>query len=102
MSIQFKIANLDRDTSDGFVTTIHWTASKTVDGISVGSYGIVGFTKKDGVNLLPYAALTEATVIGWVKDSLGAETLATMEAGYDAQIAEKQAPKTATGKPWSN
>lgn len=102
MSIQFKIANLDRDTADGFVTCVHWTASKTVDGISTGSYGTVGFTKENGINLIPYAALTEATVIGWVKDSLGAETLAAMEASYDAQIAEKQAPKMATGKPWSN
>ena len=100
MSIQFKISNLDRDTADGFVTIAHWTASKTVDGLSAGSYGAVGFTKEDGVNLIPYADLTEATVIGWVEASLGSETLAAMEAGYDAQIAEQQAPTKATGKPW--
>ena len=100
MSIQFKIANLDRDTADGFVTTAHWTASKTVDGLSAGSYGTVSFTKEDGVNLIPYADLTEATVIGWVEVSLGAEALAAMEVGFDAQIAEQQAPTKATGKPW--
>ena len=101
MTIEFNIANLDRDTADGFVTTAHWTASKTVDGLSAGSYGSVGFTKEDGVNLIPYADLTEATVIGWVEASLGAETLAAMEASYDAQIAEQQAPSKATGTPWS-
>jgi hypothetical protein len=100
MTIEFKIANLDRDTADGFVCTAHWTASKTVDGFSAGSYGTVGFTKEDGVNLIPYADLTEATVIGWVQASLGAETLVAMEAGYDAQIAEQQAPSKATGTPW--
>ena len=100
MSIQFKISNLDRDTADGFVTTVHWTASKTEGDFSAGSYGTVDFTKEDGVNLIPYADLTEATVIGWVEASLGAETLAAMEASYDAQIAEQQAPSKATGTPW--
>ena len=104
MTIQFKIANLDRDTADGFVTTVHWTASKVEASGSVefsaGSYGTVGFTKEDGVNLIPYADLTEATVIGWVQASFGAETLAAMEAAYDAQIAEQQAPSKATGTPW--
>ena len=100
MSIQFKIANLDRNTADGFVTTVHWTASKTQNGVSGGSYGAVSFTKKDGVNLVPYANLTESTVIEGVKEALGIQTLAAMEASYDAQIADKQAPTKATGKPW--
>ena len=100
MSIQFKIANLDRDTTDGFVTTAHWTASKTQGEFSAGSYGSVGFTKENGVNLIPYADLTQTTVIGWVEASLGADTLAAMEASYDAQIAEQQAPSKATGTPW--
>ena len=102
MSIQFKISNLDRDTADGFVTTVHWTASKVSGEFSGGSYGSVGFTKKDGVNLIPYADLTESVVIGWVEAALGAETLAAMEAAYDAQIAEQQTPSKATGTPWSN
>jgi fructose-specific phosphotransferase system IIC component len=102
MTIEFKISALDRNTANGFVTTAHWTASKTVDGFSAGSYGAVGFTKEDGVNLIPYADLTEATVIGWVEASLGAETLAAMEATMDALITEQQAPSKATGIPWGN
>ena len=102
MSIQFKIANLDRDRVDGFVTCAHWTASKTVDGFSAGSYGTVGFTKEDGVNLIPYSDLTESTVIDWVKTSIGDEALTAMEASYDSQIAEQQAPSKATGTPWGN
>lgn len=101
MTIEFKISALDRDTADGFVTTAHWTASKTEGDFSAGSYGTVGFTKEDGVNLIPYADLTEATVIGWVEASLGAETLTAMEATMDALIAEQQVPSKATGTPWS-
>lgn len=100
MSIAFKITNTDYNTDDNFIFCVHWTASKTEGEFSAGSYGSVGFTKEDGVNLIPYADLTEATVIGWVEASLGAETLAAMEASYDAQIAEQQAPSKATGTPW--
>ena len=102
MTVQFKITNTDYNTDDNFIFCVHWTASKTSGDFSAGSYGSVGFTKEDGVNLIPYADLTEATVIGWVEASLGAETLAAMEAGYDAQIAEQQAPSKATGTPWGN
>ena len=63
MSITFKISNLDRDTADGFVTTVHWTASKAEGDFSAGSYGTVGFTKEDGVNLIPYADLTKSKVL---------------------------------------
>jgi len=102
MSIQFKIANLDRDTADGFVTTAHWTASKTEGDFYAGSYGTVGFTKEDGVNLIPYAYLTEEVVIGWVKAALGEDTVAAIDASLDAQIAEQQAPSKSTGTPWGN
>lgn len=100
MTTIWTISNLDRDTADGFVNVVHWQASKTEGDFSAGSYGSVGFTKEDGVNLIPYADLTEETVIGWVEASLGAEKLAAMEAAFDAQIAEQQAPSKATGKPW--
>lgn len=99
MTIEFKIAQLERQTSDGFVTTVHWTASKTEGDNTVGSYGSVGFTKEDGVNLIPYADLTEAVVIDWVKEKLDVEA---METGFDAQLAELYAPSKASGLPWGN
>lgn len=102
MTIEFKIANLDRDTADGFVTAAHWIASKTSGEFSAGSYGSVGFNKEDGVNLIPYADLTEATVISRVKNALGTEAVATIDAALTANIQDQKAPKTATGKPWSN
>ena len=102
MTTTFKIATLDRDTADGFVTTAHWTASQVDGEFSAGAYGSVGFTKEDGVNLIPYADLTEELVIGWVKAALGDETLAAMDSSLAAQIAEQKAPSKATGTPWGN
>ena len=93
----WKISSLDRNTADGFVTTAHWTCSD-VDGEFSGSvYGSVGLT---GELTTPYEQLTEAQVIGWVKEAIGAETVAAHEANVAAQIAAAKAPVTASGTPW--
>lgn len=102
----WKISSLDRNTADGFVTTAHWTCSDVevisgeegVNGTISGSvYGSVGLT---GELTTPYEQLTEAQVIGWVKEAIGAETVAAHEANVAAQIAAAKAPKTASGLPW--
>lgn len=93
--MEFKIVNLDRSTDGDVVTTVHYTVSKT-DGEAVGSsYGSVGVEVGDTV--IPFAELTEATVVAWVKDKLD---LVSLEASLDAQIAEVKAPKVASGLPW--
>jgi hypothetical protein len=94
--MEFKIVNLDRSTDGDVVTTVHYTVSKT-DGEAVGSsYGSVGVEVGDTV--IPFAELTEATVIDWVKEKLDLESL---EDSLDAQIAEQKAPKVASGLPWA-
>ena len=97
----FTISNLDRDTADGFVNTVHWVASKVEDKFTAGSYGTVGFTKQDGINYVPYESLTEDQVIGWVKGSMGEEGVKALEDALAAQIAEQKAPKKASGTPWA-
>jgi hypothetical protein len=93
----WKIVNMERDASTGFVNVAHWTCSD-VDGEYLGStYGSLGLS---GELTIPYADLTEATVIGWVKASLGEETVAATEAAVAAQIADAKEPKVATGTPW--
>jgi hypothetical protein len=95
------ISNLDRNTSDGFVNTVHWTASQVDGDFTASTYSTVSFTKEDGINYVPYANLTEASVVEWVKGSLGAEGVAAVDAALAANIAEQKAPKVATGTPWS-
>lgn len=95
------ISTLNRDTSDGFVTTAHWTASQTEGDFTASTYSTASFTKEDGINYVPYAELTEAAVIEWVKTSLGAEGVAAVDAALAANIAAQKAPVTATGTPWS-
>lgn len=97
----FKITQMDRDTSDGFVRVCHWTASQVDGDFSASTYSTASFTKEDGINYVPYESLTEAAVIEWVKGSLGSEGVAAIDAALAQNIADQKAPKTATGTPWS-
>jgi hypothetical protein len=98
----WKISTLDRNTADGFVNTVHWNASQVDGDFTASTYSTVSFTKEDGINYVPYAELTEAAVVEWVKGSLGADGVAAVDAALAANIAEQKAPKVATGTPWSN
>jgi hypothetical protein len=95
----WKIAQLERETADGFVFTAHYTIDATDDTYKAGAYGSIGFERPE--NLIPYADLTESEVIGWVQDALGAEKVAEIEAALQAQLDEQRAPSKAAGLPWS-
>lgn len=94
------ISTLERETSDGFVFTAHYTVNAT-DGeaYSAGAYGSVGFKRPE--TLIPYDNLSLETVIGWVKEAIGGEEkVAQVEAALKAQIDEKRQPTKANGVPW--
>ena len=97
MTIEWKIEQMDRQTSNGLVTTVHWRANATEDSYSATSYGSVGLTA--GQSLIPFADLTKEVVIGWVKDKLGEETVTATEEGLAAQIESQKAPVSASGLP---
>ena len=92
------IAQLERETADGFVFTGHYTIN-AADGVySAGAYGSVGFERPD--NLIPYDDLTEDMVVGWVKEKLGEEQVTQVEEALQAQLDEKRAPSKQSGVPW--
>lgn len=101
MTTTFKITQMDRLTADGFVVTVHWTASQVDGDFSASTYSTVSFTEQPGQSLIPYEDLTEAQVIQWVKDSLGAEGVAAIDTALAANIADQKAPKVAAGVPWA-
>jgi len=97
MAIIWKISTLERNTSNGFVTTAHWQAMAT-DGYYTSSiYSTCSW--EDGAVNTPYADLTQATVLGWVWAN-GVDKEAT-ETVLAANIALQKAPVTASGTPWS-
>jgi hypothetical protein len=95
MTTTWKIAQLDRQTSDGLVTTAHYIVNAVDGEHTAGSYGTVGFER--GESFIAYESLTEAQVIAWVKDKLDVEAI---EASLSAQIESLKNPVTATGVPW--
>ena len=97
IAIEWKIEQMDRQTSNGLVTTVHWRANATEDSYSATSYGSVGLTA--GQSLIPFADLTKEVVIGWVKDKLGEEQVTAIEESLAAQIEAQKEPVSASGLP---
>lgn len=102
----WKINTLERETSDGYVFTAHYSVvaiSDTLDPegnpYNSGAYGSIGFQRPD--DLIPYADLTEEQVIGWVQEALGGdEKVAEIEAQLEARLAELISPSKINGVPW--
>lgn len=94
------IANLERETKDGFVFTAHYTINAADDTCNAGAYGSIGFERPK--NLIPFSQLTESVVVGWVQEALGEEKVSEIEAALQAQLDEQRAPSKAAGVPWVN
>jgi hypothetical protein len=97
MTTTWTISQLDRNTSNGFVTTAHWQATAVDGDYTASTYSTSSWA--DGTVNTPYADLTQATVLGWVWAN-GVDKQAT-ENALAANIALQKAPVTATGTPWS-
>ena len=96
MTTTCSIVQLDRNTSNGFVTTVHYNVTKVDGELTASTYGTVGF--EAGTPETPFTSLTEAQVIAWVKDKLGEEVV---ESALAAQIEAQKNPVSASGLPWS-
>ena len=77
------------------------SAGGTAGGASAGAYGSIGLeAPAEGDTTIPFEELTQEVVVGWVKDKLGEEQVASTEAALAAQIAEQLSPVKMSGVPW--
>ena len=96
----WKIAQLERETDDGFVFTAHYTVDANDGTYSAGAYGSCSFQRPE--NLIPFADLTEDEVIGWTQEAIGGdEKVAEVEAALQGQLDEQRHPTKAAGVPWA-
>ncbi len=98
MSITYtwKAPTLESVVATGYVYCAHWTCT-AVDGEHTASaYATVSWA--EGTPAVPYASLTEATVLNWVWESVDK---AATEASLAAQIALLKNPVKSTGVPWN-
>tara|TARA_E500000178_G_scaffold175217_1_gene174189 strand:- start:1729 stop:2040 length:312 start_codon:yes stop_codon:yes gene_type:complete len=98
-TFSWAIANLERETADGFVYTAHYTVAAADDSYNAGAYGSIGLERPE--TLIPFDDLTKDMVIGWVQNALGDEKVAEIEQALQAQLDEKHAPTKQSGVPWS-
>lgn len=94
--ITWTISQLDRRTSDDFVTTAYWAALAVDGNYSANVYATCSWY--EGQPTVPYADLTEEEVLEWVWAS-GVDKAAT-EAALAAQINAQKNPVSAAGVPW--
>ena len=98
-TITWHIANLERETADGYVFTAHYTIDANDGTYTAGAYGSLGFERPEE-GMIPFADLTEEIVIGWVKEKFGDEKVLEIEEALQSQIEEQHHPSKASGMPW--
>lgn len=95
MSVTWTINNLERQTSDGLVTIVHWNAT-AVDGDFSASINNTQQLAR-GSSFVDYSSLTEETVLSWLWTKVDK---AVVEAALAAQIEAQKNPVKASGLPW--
>jgi hypothetical protein len=99
-TVNWHIANLERETADGIVMTVHYTIDANDGTYSAGAYGSLGLERPDAEEMIPFSQLTEEICVGWVKEKLTEEKVTEIEAALQSQLDEQRAPSKAAGVPW--
>ena len=100
----WKIVDLKRNLSDGFVFQAHYTVTAISDQVdsegnpyNSGAYGSVSLDRP--ASLVDFDDLTEADIVAAVQAKLGAENVTAMQDQLAARIVEQITPTQASGKP---
>lgn len=107
ITFNWTIENLYTQTienKENYVVNALYKVTATDDTETSVSEGFFRFDTSSSSTFIPYAELTEATVIGWIKDSLGQDGVNSIEVALQAQIEAKKNPPvspTITPLPWN-
>ena len=83
-----------------FVVNAEWLCSGVEDAYSAEIGGVQSFPDQQGADFVPYANLTEAEVLGWIWEQMGANGKSNSEACVEGQIeSEKNPPVSPTQEP---
>jgi len=94
--ITWTITQTDYLTSDGFITTAHWTALAVDGDYTASIYSTCSFAP--AFPSIPYISVTEQEVLNWCWGN-GVDKEAT-EAALAQSIELQKNPVVATGTPW--
>ena len=102
MAVTWNITNLEyTNDSDKGVVHAAWSASET-DGDHTGTVsGMESYTPDSSAEgYVAWDSLDESTVVGWVKETLGADECTRVEGKVADQITKSKTPPTSWGKPF--
>ena len=102
MAVTWTITNLEyTNDSDKGVVHAAWSASET-DGDHTGTVsGMESYTPDSSAEgYVAWDSLDEATVVGWVKETLGSDECTRVEGKVADQITKSKTPPTSWGKPF--
>ena len=106
----WSVVDLTRETSDDYVSWVHWKLTGTEGDQTVESTGKTKLERPS--SLEDYSSVTEEKVLDWVKAKMNAESSPVLdadtgktaverwEAVMDKKMTALNAPTTATGKPF--
>lgn len=103
-TIVWSISQLDVRPAEGALSDVvviaHWRCTATEDADVGTAYGTCSLPAPSGATFIPYADLTQATVLGWAWDN-GVHK-PDVEAAVMAQIAyQKNPPIVSLPLPWA-
>lgn len=98
----WSVSRMERLLASGAVTSVHYKVSASDGTYSAGQYDQIYLDQpEDDSELTPYADLTQAWAIAAVQAKLGgADKVAEIQAGLQAQIDKQRTPDTGSGVPW--
>lgn len=102
MAIEYtwSVKQMERNTSDGGVISVHWGCTAIDGDVSWHSRGVVEMAPDPASSgFIPFEDLTQDIVLGWVWSSDDFDKAFIEAALYDKVEAEKNPPIT-TGLPW--
>ena len=103
----WQVNTLQRELADGYVNKVIFRVNGEDGTYKFWATGEVDLPKPD--TLVPYADLTEETVLGWVKAKLNEnkdengntiDQVANIEAAVEKGVNEQKTPVYGTGVPW--
>jgi hypothetical protein len=97
----WNVVNMERNLSDGMVTTVHYTVSAHDGTYSSSAYGSIGLDPAEPDSMVPYADLDEFTVASWVAAKFGDEKVQEIQSALQNQIDLQRTPVTGSGVPWA-
>lgn len=102
MNITWTIDQLERRAADGAVIVAHWRCTALDGDLQSAAIAPQHFeADPTAPDFVPYDALDEATVVGWVKAALGAEPVEALEARLVAEVDAQRTPAVVPGLPWA-